>query len=48
MSFPQIDTPAVLVDLDVVDANIAAFQNFCDDAGMKLRPHIKTHKLPFL
>ncbi|WP_424934453.1 D-TA family PLP-dependent enzyme [Amaricoccus macauensis] len=46
--FPDIDTPAVLVDLDIAEANIARFQAHCDAHGMKVRPHIKTHKQPRL
>lgn len=46
--FPVIDTPAVLVDLDIAEANIAKFQAHCDAHGLGLRPHIKTHKLPSL
>lgn len=42
----SIDTPAVLVDIDVVRRNIARFQAYADQIGMKVRPHIKTHKLP--
>lgn len=48
MTFPEIDTPAVLVDLDVAEANIDRYQAYCDEHGLKLRPHIKTHKLPSL
>lgn len=46
--FPDIDTPAVLIDLDVTEANIDRYQAYCDEHGLKLRPHIKTHKLPSL
>ena len=46
MIFAKIDTPAVLVDLDIAEANIDRFQAHCDAHGLKLRPHIKTHKLP--
>lgn len=46
--FPEIDTPAVLVDLNIAEANIDRFQAYCDANGLKLRPHIKTHKLPLL
>lgn len=46
--FPEIDTPAVLVDLDIVQSNIDRFQAHCDAHGLALRPHIKTHKLPAL
>jgi len=41
---PRLDTPAVLVDLDVVDANIARMAAFARRGGFALRPHIKTHK----
>ena len=44
--FPQIQTPAVLVDLDVAKRNILRFQAYADAHGLKVRPHIKTHKLP--
>lgn len=46
--FSEIDTPAVLVDLDIAEANIDRFQAHCDAHGLKLRPHIKTHKLPII
>jgi D-serine deaminase-like pyridoxal phosphate-dependent protein len=48
MMFEDIDTPSVLVDLDKAEANITRFQAYCDDHGLRVRPHIKTHKLPFL
>lgn len=40
------DTPIVTIDLDVMEANIARMQQICDEAGVALRPHIKTHKIP--
>lgn len=40
-------TPCAVVDLDVVDNNIAIAQARCDAAGVANRPHIKTHKSPF-
>lgn len=42
-----LDTPAVVIDLDRVDANIARMQDLLDDRGVDLRPHAKTHKSPF-
>ena len=48
MIFPDIDTPAVLVDLDIAEANIDRFQQHCAKHGLSVRPHIKTHKLPML
>ena len=44
----DIDTPAVIVDLKIVKENINAYQKYCNDIGIKLRPHIKTHKIPAL
>jgi D-serine deaminase-like pyridoxal phosphate-dependent protein len=41
-------TPAVVVDLDIVEANIARVQALCDRAGLANRPHVKTHKSPML
>src|SRR5687767_9383328 len=39
-----LDTPVVLVDLDVVEANARAMAAFAAAAGVALRPHCKTHK----
>jgi D-serine deaminase-like pyridoxal phosphate-dependent protein len=44
----SLETPAVLIDLDIVEANIAAAQAHFDALGVKFRPHIKTHKIPRL
>lgn len=41
-----VSTPAVLVDLDIARRNIDRFQAYADKNGLKVRPHIKTHKLP--
>ena len=37
-----------MIDLDVVERNIARAQQLCDAAGVANRPHIKTHKSPIL
>lgn len=41
-----LSTPAVLIDLDRVEANLKRAQDYADAHGLPLRPHIKTHKLP--
>lgn len=41
----DIETPAVLISLDRVEQNLQRWQAWCDDHGMKNRPHVKTHKL---
>ncbi len=42
----RFGTPAVVVDLDVVERNVARIQAMCDAAGVANRPHVKTHKSP--
>jgi D-serine deaminase-like pyridoxal phosphate-dependent protein len=46
MDISNLDTPCVLIDLDRVEANLKRAQAFADASGLKLRPHIKTHKIP--
>ena len=48
MRIEDVETPAVLVDLDIVDANILRAQRQFDSLGKGFRPHIKTHKIPYL
>ena len=40
-----LDTPALVVDLDILDANIARAAEIGRAAGARLRPHIKTHRM---
>jgi D-serine deaminase-like pyridoxal phosphate-dependent protein len=40
----ELPTPAVIVDLDVLERNIARMAEACRRAGVRLRPHAKTHK----
>ncbi len=44
--YPDLDTPCLLVDLDVLERNLAQMQQVADAAGVRLRPHTKTHKCP--
>jgi len=44
----ELDTPAVTIDLDIVERNIATTQQYYTERGLRFRPHIKTHKLPIL
>ncbi len=44
----EYGTPAVVIDMDKVEANIARVQAQCDAQGLANRPHIKTHKSPEL
>ncbi|MEF8843308.1 MAG: hypothetical protein V5A60_08960 [Haloarculaceae archaeon] len=44
----EVDTPAVLVDLDTMEANLDWYADFADEHGVRLRSHVKTHKTPAL
>jgi D-serine deaminase-like pyridoxal phosphate-dependent protein len=44
----QIPTPALVVDLDALDRNIARMASRAATAGIALRPHAKTHKSAFI
>jgi D-serine deaminase-like pyridoxal phosphate-dependent protein len=42
----DLETPSILINLDIMENNIAVMQKRCDDLGVQFRPHIKTHKIP--
>jgi D-serine deaminase-like pyridoxal phosphate-dependent protein len=42
----EIPTPALLLDLDAFEANVAAMASFLRERGRAFRPHGKTHKCP--
>lgn len=42
----EIDTPALIVDLDAFEHNLHKLASFARSAGVRLRPHAKTHKCP--
>lgn len=44
MLYAELDTPAVVVDLDVLESNITRMADRARSAGVRLRPHAKTHK----
>ena len=46
MHIDQLETPAVVIDLDKLEANIARLQAYLDKHRIANRPHIKTHKIP--
>ena len=47
-NFPPVDTPALLIDLDIATRNLLSMQEKADKHQAALRPHIKTHKIPEL
>src|SRR5699024_10245923 len=42
------DTPFVAIDLDVLDNNINKMGQLAKEAGLKFRPHTKTHKSVYI
>lgn len=42
----DLPTPALVVDIDKLEANVAQMADFSKQAGVSLRPHAKTHKTP--
>ncbi len=42
----ELDTPALCVDLDALEANLATLQATVSRNGIASRPHAKTHKCP--
>ncbi len=41
-----IETPALLVDLDIMERNLTRAAEYAASHGLALRPHVKTHKSP--
>jgi len=48
MHISDLETPAVIVDLDVMDRNLSRVADYCRTHQLLLRPHTKTHKIPEL
>lgn len=46
MHIDHLETPAVIIDLDRLGANINRLQTYLDEHYIANRPHIKTHKIP--
>jgi D-serine deaminase-like pyridoxal phosphate-dependent protein len=44
MNVAEIDTPALVVDLDILERNLARVAGYAREHGLRLRPHTKTHK----
>lgn len=48
MKKEEIDTPALLLDLDLFEANILQMARYFEGIKANLRPHVKTHKTPMI
>ncbi len=48
MNVLDLDTPALLIDLDRVEANLDRAAAYATKSGLRMRPHTKTHKSPLV
>ncbi|MCZ2156444.1 MAG: alanine racemase [Bryobacterales bacterium] len=48
MHVSEIETPAILVDLDILERNLNRVADYAKAHQLRLRPHTKTHKSPLL
>lgn len=48
MKIDDLETPAALVDVDRMEANLRRASEYCRAHGLAWRPHAKTHKTPQL
>lgn len=48
MLIHELETPVTVVDLDILERNIASMAQFCQAHGVGLRPMVKTHKSPLI
>jgi D-serine deaminase-like pyridoxal phosphate-dependent protein len=48
MKIAELDTPALLIDLDIMERNLHRAADYATAHGFRLRPHTKTHKTPAL
>ena len=46
LALEDLDTPVLLVDLDVFESNVATMAAYCRTHGTLWRPHSKCHKCP--
>jgi len=47
-SIDSISAPAILIEKSILEKNLLAMQKLTDKSGVKLRVHVKTHKIPEL
>ena len=48
MRVEEVDTPALILDLDAFEANLDRLASMLDGTGVRLRAHAKTHKSPVI
>lgn len=48
MNYKELDTPALLIDREIMLENLRSMQDYANQHNVNLRPHTKTHKMPKL
>lgn len=48
MFIADLETPAIVVDLDIMERNLSRMADYCRSHDLRLRPHTKSHKIPEL
>jgi D-serine deaminase-like pyridoxal phosphate-dependent protein len=48
MKIQDLDTPAIVIDVDVMEKNLRRVAEYAHSHKLRLRPHTKTHKIPEL
>ena len=48
MKIHDLDTPTIVIDVDVMEKNIRRVADYAREHALRLRPHTKTHKIPEL
>jgi D-serine deaminase-like pyridoxal phosphate-dependent protein len=48
MHISELETPALVIDLDIMERNLERVSAYARSNGLRLRPHTKTHKTPDL
>jgi D-serine deaminase-like pyridoxal phosphate-dependent protein len=48
MRISDLDTPAIVIDLDIMERNLERVARYSRENSLRLRPHTKTHKIPAL
>ena len=46
MRIEELDTPALLIDREILESNLQRMQDYANRNHVALRPHTKTHKMP--
>ena len=48
MTLDWLETPSLILDMDVMEENARAMKKLLEEKGLALRPHYKSHKSPYI